>query len=764
MSSKKTLQSSIFPELSSFIEKLRDKHHYNIGIEEFIVLEKLLILLVDKGELPKKTADLAHYISPLLCKSPEEQLHFKQEFEKFCDQHPQLIETQLLETQLDRVQPDLKSFVQKKKIYNWHFTFLVICTFVLLFISVFSLFFSPATLKGKIVSQVVDAQNPISEGTITFLGKKYEEAIENEGFFSIEYTTKEKEGFLVVEHPRYEKWERRYDSPFPIEEIPIELEPKKIPIELKSLLYMRYIAWALFTIFICCWLYKYLTPISITKNSSSLFRGIKVKFCSRNLEQQLFRDNSFSNTLEQIHQWKYEEILDIDIHSTVQATAKKGGIFTPVFTSGKSLPKYLPKYLVLIEINNFLDYRNKWAEMLTRYLLQNGTNADIYYFQGDPQWCYSKNSGLQRLQQLYQVYPNHCVLVFSDSNVFTDFLTGQPEKWVKIFTSWQHRVILTSKPEELWSYPEKLLNESYFKILPATEDGLNNLVKTLKDNSSYTKSKNFSSAGFPRLLQKSSLQWLQNYSPGSAIEKELCEQLLDFLDPQGYFWFSACVLCPILRWDTTIFLGRNLTDTQDKPIINEKRLLSLLQLPWFQQGRMPDWLRLRVVTQLTQQQEEKIKTVFVRLLLPRIQEPQEQPNLINTKNYTPSEKYELNKYLQKKPEDYLFLQFILGNKPSKIDLVLPGKLRKFFIKRLPMTLFVRTGVLFSLISCILIEFFPSSYIESFISRFISIWFLFIVIHYLFAKNKAFELLRKNINETSKLMFFYILYVIFRSFF
>lgn len=92
--------------------------------------------------------------------------------------------------------------------------------------------------------------------------------------------------------------------------------------------------------------------------------------------------------------------------------------------------------------------------------------------------------------------------------------------------------------------------------------------------------------------------------------------------PSGYEWFSACAIYPAVQWHLTLYLGINLTDNgQQHALFHIKTLSALSQLPWFRHGSMPNWLRERLIKDMSMEQERNIRQLIYQLLLNASHEP-----------------------------------------------------------------------------------------------------------------------------------------------
>jgi len=74
-------------------------------------------------------------------------------------------------------------------------------------------------------------------------------------------------------------------------------------------------------------------------------------------------------------------------------------------------------------------------------------------------------------------------------------------------------------------------------------------------------------------------------------------------DHAAFWWLCACAIYPALRWNLTIYLGLKLTMPRsegggESSFYAEERALRLAALPWFREGFMPNWLRLRLIALL----------------------------------------------------------------------------------------------------------------------------------------------------------------------
>ena len=77
-------------ELIELIDELR-LAGYDIGTQQYISAQNLLLTLAARGQLPANPRDLQTWLAPLLCSSPKEQDHFYQHYKQWLERHLHLL-------------------------------------------------------------------------------------------------------------------------------------------------------------------------------------------------------------------------------------------------------------------------------------------------------------------------------------------------------------------------------------------------------------------------------------------------------------------------------------------------------------------------------------------------------------------------------------------------------------------------------------------------------------------------------------------------
>ncbi|HEU4767863.1 MAG TPA: hypothetical protein VFS77_10820, partial [Pyrinomonadaceae bacterium] len=311
--------------------------------------------------------------------------------------------------------------------------------------------------------------------------------------------------------------------------------------------------------------------------------------------------------------------LQLDIGASIAATVKALGFFT---LREKSTSKP-PEYLVLIDRAAFRDHQARLFYELARRLHEESVFLTCYFFEGDPRVSFlspfapveatplvRSAEAQQKLEEearraqrgatlddLHDLYPGHRLLIFGEGADFVDPVTLQTVDWIKSFSHWQERAILTPRPRSLWDEHEFTLRQQ-FVVMPATLMGLELVAESFAIREPVS---------IPENLRTDKSQ-----PPRYIDSVEGLHELRRFLGEPTFQWLCACAVHPQLQWDLTICLGVQFSTTEN--LVTEDNLLRLFSLPWFRTGAIPDALREKLVRELTAGSEAKVRKTIDELM------------------------------------------------------------------------------------------------------------------------------------------------------
>lgn len=381
------------------------------------------------------------------------------------------------------------------------------------------------------------------------------------------------------------------------------------------------------------------------------------------------------------------EFYRLDMEATVAATIAARGY--PSFCyKPDSKP---PEYLVLIDQRSFRDHQAQLFDELVKALAREGVFIARYFYDGDPRICRHETGGSFDLVELLNKYGEHRLLIFGNGDKLTNPITGKLETWAGIFAAWPERALLIPKAPSEWSLEEVILAD-LFILLPATLEGL------------WAGVDHFESPVATELRI-----WQQSRSAARLPNLEqtgLVDRLRDYLGEEVFQWLCACAVYPEMHWDLTLYLGS--LACMPEGLVKEANVLTLIRLPWFRSGSMPDDLRWSLIRELDREKEQAIRAAIIELM-EKHPPPQEtfaadayQLNLVVQRWLFRRERKrrrEMLKALKTLPQippfhDYTLVRFLDSARVSSLDFLLPPRLRKLFYQQGIPAFGLRTGARF----------------------------------------------------------------------
>ncbi len=615
-------------DLINFIDDLRVAG-YNIGLEQFITVQNLIMALTAQGRLPAKLADLQTFLAPVLCHSPKEQEDFAQHFEKWVRRFETIIE---VKSQPSSLETELKSISRGMTFWKWTWRIVFVLVLTLIPMELFKLDKDISELQSPQTTKSIDKTTPSASTEV---------------------------------------------KP-PVS--PELLVPPTLPPQTTLSQNIWELKWSIgltlslpLFLFLTWWLWwQYQVRRFLARKTVSTQPDLQ-QFLVQGHKHQLFSSVPLQRVAHGLRKHFTLPTSHLDVKTTLAKTIQAGGWFTPVMGTVQTSPEYL----VLIDRTTFRDHQAEFINTLVKRLEAEEVFITRYYFDADPRRCYPEQPQLPplTLPELAGRYPQHRLLIFTDGQGFIHPITGELAGWVTQLSDWSQRTLFTLEALQQWGYREKLLeDEAGFLVLPANEAGLTVLVEYINEQ---RKSDLVSSseAPFPEMLIDRPRRYLERHTPEAETVTELLAQVRQFLGKTGYDWFSACAVYPELRWQLTLYLGEALQ------VLNEERLAKLARLPWFRYGYMPNWLREKLVKDLSLAQERQIREALQVLLLTAVEggkgefrlevarEPQK--SLLNlAKRLLPI----LSKKVDKRSalRDYVFLTFLANPLSVRVPKVMYG--------------------------------------------------------------------------------------------
>ncbi len=175
-------------------------------------------------------------------------------------------------------------------------------------------------------------------------------------------------------------------------------------------------------------------------------------------------------------------------------------------------------------------------------------------------------------------------------------------------------------------------------------------------------------------------------------------------------WLCACAVYPVLRLPLTAYLGKELAKIDGRSIPDEDEHLPLIRLPWFREGMMPDEVRLALLRQMSKEDRQKIRSLIEKLMKNPATAPSDSGEPVVLDWWVPAKKDLRSVFGQllkgkkgrSEQEDAIFVQYMMGDVPGRLDMKLNNVLARYLNIRLRGWVDLRTVAAFSLmaITCV----------------------------------------------------------------
>jgi hypothetical protein len=336
----------------------------------------------------------------------------------------------------------------------------------------------------------------------------------------------------------------------------------------------------------------------------------------------------------------------LDVERSITMTLRRGGYISTV----PERRRRSAEYMFLISRRGGDDHAFEWARRLLDALARGGVEVHLYDYDPDPRTLFyrrltGERSGPLDLRAARERHPKAGLVLVTDGNELVDYFTGRALPFVsELLRGWPQRMLLTPVPMAEWG--EREMNLSAALDAPVgrlTAEGLDDLLAAFGERPRPALWRTAASAGENSLdsLVGRVRNWLvgckvllgvSRSSPPRPIEfrlpdpmlvsdippsvreqEHVISQLRGWLGDDGFYWLAACAVYPQLRYVVTVYLGQRLYGLGGQ-LYDERRLAQLVLLPWFGRGRMPDWLRRRLFSELTSSQQATVRTAVDSML------------------------------------------------------------------------------------------------------------------------------------------------------
>ena len=389
--------------------------------------------------------------------------------------------------------------------------------------------------------------------------------------------------------------------------------------------------------------------------------------------------DGIQRVLTRLRRRAYDERQKLDMPATIRATVRRGGM---VDFQYQPLTRP-PEYVLLIDRQSGRSHRAALFDYLFAAFRQQDVLVERFFFRGDIRACTNElhPEGLG-LRELHHRYPGARLLIISDGYRLLNARTGKVNTWAsRLLDNWKEYALLTPRPPGAWGRRERLLRNQ-LPVVPATLHSLTFLLEqwSAKDEADFDQW-----PGYVQDVQRKPI----------VLEGNLMSTLKKHYDPAMLQWMAGCAIYPELHWDLTLLIGRTLS-TSERSLLTLDSVQSLLRLPWFSEGQMPEAARL-VLLDWLQREHPDTETRLREVMHEQFQqqapptdsvayEPYRLQMAFNEWRITRERKRkrelarEIEELLDRGQEADMVMVRYLEGEPGPLDLVLPDRFKKYVYK------------------------------------------------------------------------------------
>jgi hypothetical protein len=223
----------------------------------------------------------------------------------------------------------------------------------------------------------------------------------------------------------------------------------------------------------------------------------------------------------------------LDERATVEQSARRNGLFTPVY---RDLPR-VPELVVLVDFHHRADHLAGLAETLVLRLREGGLGVHRYSFQRHPERVLGPRGQALGLPELAERHPGSRLLIIGDAAAFLDVWSARPADWTEVLALWPRRALLmTRTPPGAW---RAALASAWLALAPFGEAGLIRLAGDLVR--APVAAVELPEPVLPAVLSRAAGQ---NDPPAPEAHRAILAGLESWLGPRGHLLLAAVPAIP----------------------------------------------------------------------------------------------------------------------------------------------------------------------------------------------------------------------------
>jgi hypothetical protein len=304
----------------------------------------------------------------------------------------------------------------------------------------------------------------------------------------------------------------------------------------------------------------------------------------------------------------------LDARKTVDASARKAGLFAPVYGGARER-----RFLAFVRRESQQDHEAFMGEALIAELFRCGADVLAFRFDGDAN-VVEPYTPVLRDGQKAQANEQACFptmdqvlaaneqaecLVFCEPLAMTNPVSGE-------LADWSAKLVKRSPRCTVFSLGRSGPDNRAFALLDAAGARLScfdaEALQSLGNAVQSTRTRTGRRAVMPRALALT-IQLRRRRPPQSEVDA-LCGAIGEYMGATGLRWVQACAIYPDINWALTNAVGCALMPDERE---REHLLFRLSQMVWFRHAYMPDWLRTELASKLSPTEQTWLREFYWEL-------------------------------------------------------------------------------------------------------------------------------------------------------
>ena len=365
-------------------------------------------------------------------------------------------------------------------------------------------------------------------------------------------------------------------------------------------------------------------------------------------------DKSYDEPATELNYWSLKETLgEIDGSATANATAKAAGRLSVRF---RMLP-VRPRFMLIVERVSGNDLLVSYIKMVARRLSEREVHAEVYEVAASgPRNLIRQDVQARRASVAWVADLGAKALVWSGPDLFTDPLTESLPAEIGDFLEESEAIVTTPYISQMTAF-QKLTDRGVRVSTSATA------LAVLHQASGRSGVSAITQKPFPSELKNKYLDWQAGVPRHAFAVRRLMLQLHKYLGEEGMRILGACAAYPELRFD---FMEELVFYFCTSPANYDNVLGSLVQLPWFRYGYMPDWIRVSILLALSDAERTSLRKLINEVFRKKLRLTRGTSRGIEKRSWSAAlfdeglKKLFGNQYVRQVGEDRVLVAFVLG--------------------------------------------------------------------------------------------------------